>query len=377
MDFEKLAQYAAESKASDIHLACNYPPMLRIHGDIQRINLANLTQEMMANIANSIMTDVQRAKFAEEWELDFSITVGTSRYRVNAYRTIAGTSMAFRLIPGQVIPLSELNLPAVIERFAHLEQGLVLVTGPTGSGKSTTLASLVNHINQIYSKHIVTIEDPVEFVFKSEKSLINQREVGGSTRSFNAALKSALREDPDVLMIGEMRDLETIKLALTAAETGHLVFGTLHTSSAAKTVTRIVDVFPPGEKDMVRQGLAQALQGVVAQRLLQRPEGQGRIAVHEVLVSNSAIRNLITENKIPQIISAMQVGGSQGMILMEDAVSQMLNKGLVTKESAESLLMKMEDNIQPSGPKIAEDAPRPIQKNGVLPAQVYTRSDFE
>jgi twitching motility protein PilT len=298
----------------------------------------------------SIMTDEQRAEFEKNLELDFAISFGEkARFRVNAFTNRQGSAAVFRTIPSVVPTMEELDLPPVIRRFSELEKGIILVTGPTGSGKSTTLASMVDHINETMPKHILTIEDPVEFFHTSKKALINHRELGADTQSFARALKSALREDPDVILVGEMRDHETISLALTAAETGHLVFGTLHSSSAAKTIDRIIDVFPTGDKEMIRSMLASSLQGVVAQTLLKKADGSGRVAAFEVLVGTNAVRNLIRENQIPQMYSMIQTGSRYGMITMEDAVKNLLEQGLVDEDEAHAVLAKTTDDEGDTG----------------------------
>ena len=304
----------------------------------------DLTGDDIRTMLFSVMRDDQRAEFERDMEIDFAISLGeTARFRVNAFTTRIGTSAVFRTIPFEIPTMAELDLPPVLKRFAELEKGIVLVTGPTGSGKSTTLAAMVNHINQTMSKHILTIEDPVEFFHTSQKSLVNHREVGTDTQSFKRALKSALREDPDVILVGEMRDHETISLALTAAETGHLVFGTLHSNSAAKTIDRIIDVFPMGDKEMARAMLSSSLQGVVAQTLLKRADDSGRVGAFEVLVGTNAVRNLIRENQIPQMYSMMQTGSRFGMITMQDSIKDLLEGEIIDKDEARQALMSVTD----------------------------------
>ena len=344
MDITQLLAFAMQNRASDLHLSAGNQPIIRVHGDLKRIKGDVLTSDVVRTMLYSIMTEDQRAHYERDWELDFAISFGEkARFRVNAFTTRLGVSAVFRTIPSVVPTMEELELPPVMRRFAELEKGIVLVTGPTGSGKSTTLASLVNHINLHMSKHILTIEDPVEFFHTSKKSLVNHRELGVDTHSFAKALKSALREDPDVILVGEMRDHETISLALTAAETGHLVFGTLHSSSAPKTIDRIIDVFPMSDKEMVRAMLSGSLQGVVAQTLLQRKDGSGRVGAYEILVGTNAVRNLIRENQIPQIYSMMQTGARYGMITMEDAVNDLFDAGLISAEEMRRAKLKSSD----------------------------------
>ena len=329
MEVTELLAFAMQSKASDLHLSSGNPPLLRISGDLRPLKVEPLTGDQVKTMLYSIMTEEQRADYEAEKDLDFAIAFGESaRFRVNAFNINRGPAAVFRTIPTVIPSLDDLNAPPIFKQFTEFEKGLVLVTGPTGSGKSTTLAAMINHINRNHPKHILTIEDPVEFVHKSDKSLINHREVGKHTKSFARALKSALREDPDVILVGEMRDHETISLALTAAETGHLVMGTLHTSSAAKTIDRIIDVFPAGDKDMVRAMIGGSLQAVISQALLKKVGG-GRVAAHDLLVGTSAVRNLIRENKIPQIGSMMQMGQRYGMQTMEDCVRDLVARGVV------------------------------------------------
>ncbi len=306
----------------------------------------SLSSDDIRTMLYSVMTEEQRAEYEEHMELDFAIALGEkARFRVNGFTTRLGASAVFRTIPSEVPTMEQLDLPPVMRRFAELEKGIILVTGPTGSGKSTTLASMINHINVHHAKHILTIEDPVEFFHNSKKSLINHREVGTDTKNFARALKSALREDPDVILVGEMRDYETISLALTAAETGHLVFATLHSNSASKTIDRVIDVFPTGDKEMVRAMLASSIQGVVAQTLL-RKEGGGRVGAFEILVGTNAVRNLIRENQIPQMYSMMQTGSRYGMITMEDAVTDLLEAGIIDKAEARRALLRTTDESE-------------------------------
>lgn len=350
MDITQLLAFVMQNGASDLHLSAGNPPIVRVHGGLKRLKSDVLTSDMIRAMLYSIMSDEQRAEYEKNFEIDFAIAFGEkARFRVNAFINRNGAAAVLRTIPSTVPTMEELELPAVIRRFAELEKGIILVTGATGSGKSTTLASIINHINENMSKHILTIEDPVEFFHTSKKSLINHRELGTDTKSFAKALKSALREDPDVILVGEMRDHETISLALTAAETGHLVLGTLHANTAAKTIDRIIDVFPSGEKEMVRAMLAGSLQGIVAQQLLKKEGGKGRVGAFEVLVGTSAVRNLIRENQIPQLYSMIQTGSRYGMITMEDAIKNLLEAGLVDHESARSAMLKTTDEDDGAG----------------------------
>ncbi len=344
MDFSQLATYAVEHKASDIHLSPGLPPLLRIYGDVKEIHVAPFRGDDIRNMLYGMMNEVQKKQYQEDLELDFSISIGTSlRFRVNAFNTINGPAAAFRMIPVEVKSLAQLSAPEVFESFTRFPRGIVLVTGPTGTGKSTTLAALINHINENENSHIITIEDPVEFIHKSKKSLVNQREVGPNTKSFATALKSALRQDPDVLLVGELRDLESISLALTAAETGQLVFATLHTNSAAKTIDRIVDVFPGNDKEMIRAMLSGSLQAVISQQLLKKQDGTGMVAAYEVLVATPAIRNMIRENKIPQISSLMQLGSKEGMCVMSDYVRSLYAQGIISRKEAGFAIVDEED----------------------------------
>ncbi|PCI53628.1 MAG: twitching motility protein PilT, partial [Methylophilaceae bacterium] len=309
MDISDLLAFSVKNKASDLHLSAGQPPMIRVHGDIRKINVPTMDHTEVHGMVYDIMNDGQRKTYEETLECDFSFEIpNLARFRVNAFNQNRGAGAVFRTIPSKILTLEELNCPAIFKEIAETPRGIVLVTGPTGSGKSTTLAAMVDYINENEMGHILTIEDPIEFVHQSKKSLINQREVGPHTLSFQNALRAALREDPDVILIGELRDLETIRLALSAAETGHLVFGTLHTSSAAKTVDRIVDVFPAAEKEMVRSMLSESLRAVISQTLCKTKDEQGRVAAHEIMIGTPAIRNLIRENKVAQMYSAIQTG---------------------------------------------------------------------
>lgn len=335
MQITDLLAFGAKNKASDLHLSSGISPMIRVHGDMRRINLPEMSAEEVGNMVTSVMNDHQRKIYQQNLEVDFSFELpNVARFRVNAFNTGRGTAAVFRTIPSTVLSLEELKAPSIFQKIAESPRGMVLVTGPTGSGKSTTLAAMINYINETQPAHILTIEDPIEFVHQSKKSLINQRELHQHTLSFANALSSALREDPDVILVGEMRDPETIGLALTAAETGHLVFGTLHTTSAAKTVDRIVDVFPAGEKEMVRSMLSESLTAVISQNLLKMRDGNGRVASHEILIANPAVRNLIRENKITQINSVLQTGQASGMQTMDQSLQSLVRQGLIAPEVA-------------------------------------------
>lgn len=344
MDLTQLLAFTMQNEASDLHLSSGSPPIIRVSGTLKRVKANPLTSDDIRTMLYSVMTEAQRANFERNQDIDFAIALGEkARFRVNGFNTRLGTSAVFRVIPSVVPTMEDLELPPVIRRFANIEKGLVLVTGPTGSGKSTTLASILNHINIHHAKHILTIEDPVEFFHSSKKSLISHREIGEDTENFKTALKSALREDPDVILVGEMRDYETISLALTAAETGHLVFGSLHANSASKTIDRIIDVFPPGDKEMVRAMLSGTLEGVIAQTLLKRKDGQGRVGAFEILVGTNAVRNLIRENQVPQLNSMMQTGARFGMQTMEDAVADLYEGNIIDKEEARRVLISSAD----------------------------------
>jgi twitching motility protein PilT len=334
VDIAQLLTFAVKNNASDLHLSAGVPPIIRVDGDVKRINMPALQHKLVHSMVYDIMNDKQRKEFEEFLETDFSFEIpNLARFRVNAFNQNRGCSAVFRTIPSQILTLEDLGCPRIFKDIAMHPRGLVLVTGPTGSGKSTTLAAMIDYINDTKPDHILTIEDPIEFVHESKKSLINQREVHRDTLGFSQALRSALREDPDVILLGEMRDLETIRLALTAAETGHLVFGTLHTSSAAKTVDRIVDVFPGEEKEMVRSMLSESLRAVISQTLLKRTGG-GRIAAHEIMIGTPAIRNLIREGKIAQMYSTIQTGQAQGMQTLDQNLQDLMTQGFITKEEA-------------------------------------------
>ncbi|MGE3474408.1 MAG: type IV pilus twitching motility protein PilT [Rhodospirillaceae bacterium] len=364
MEITELLSFAQKNKSSDLHLVGGKEPMVRIDGGLRPIKTGDIAADVVKNMLYSVMTEEQRAQYEAEKEIDFAIAFGAdSRFRVNAYTTTTGPAAAFREIPTKIPSLEQLNAPEIFKQFCDFERGMVLVTGPTGSGKSTTLSAMINHMNENSDMHILTVEDPVEFVHPKKRALINHREVGRHTQSFSRALKSALREDPDVILVGEMRDHETISLALTAAETGHLVMGTLHTSSAAKTVDRIIDVFPAGEKEMVRAMIAGSLQAVISQVLLKR-KGGGRAAAHEIMVGTSAVRNLIRENKVPQIYSMIQVGQRYGMQTMEDSMRKLVEQGIVDASEVSAMTAKLGDgggeSAKPAAaaPAAAQPAPQ-------------------
>jgi len=334
MDIAELLAFSVKHNASDLHLSAGLPPMIRVDGDIRRINVPVLDHKVVHELVYDIMNDKQRKDYEEFFEVDFSFEIpGLARFRVNAFNQDRGAAAVFRTIPSKILSLEELNCPAVFRDICDNPRGLVLVTGPTGSGKSTTLAAMMDYKNDSEYGHILTIEDPIEFVHQSKKCLINQREVHRDTLGFAEALRSALREDPDIILVGELRDLETIRLAMTAAETGHLVFGTLHTSSAAKTIDRIVDVFPAGEKAMVRSMLSESLRAVISQTLLKKTGG-GRVACHEIMIGTPAIRNLIREDKVAQMYSAIQTGQAHGMQTLDQSMQEMLRKGMISKQDA-------------------------------------------
>ena len=334
MDISELLAFGVKNKASDLHLSAGLPPMIRVDGDIRRINVPALDHKGVHGLIYDIMNDKQRKDYEEFLECDFSFSIpGLARFRVNAFNQERGSSAVFRTIPSDILSLEDLGAPAIFKELANQARGVVLVTGPTGSGKSTTLAAMVDYINDSHFGHILTIEDPIEFVHQSKKCLINQREVHRDTLGFSEALRSALREDPDIILVGEMRDLETIRLALTAAETGHLVFGTLHTSSAAKTIDRIVDVFPAAEKPMVRSMLSESLRAVISQSLLKKIGG-GRVAAHEIMVGTPAIRNLIREDKVAQMYSAIQTGQNHGMQTLDQNLLELVQRGIVSRQDA-------------------------------------------
>jgi twitching motility protein PilT len=335
VDISDLLAFSVKNKASDLHLSAGLPPMIRVHGDVRKINVPSMDHSQVHDMVYDIMNDGQRKIYEETLECDFSFEIpNLARFRVNAFNHNRGAGAVFRTIPSKILTLEELNCPAIFKEIADTPRGIVLVTGPTGSGKSTTLAAMIDYINENEMGHILTVEDPIEFVHQSKKCLINQREVGPHTLSFQNALRSALREDPDVILVGEMRDLETIRLALSAAETGHLVFGTLHTSSAAKTIDRIVDVFPAAEKEMVRSMLSESLRSVISQTLCKTKDEQGRVAAHEIMIGTPAIRNLIRENKVAQMYSAIQTGQNIGMQTLDQNLQDLVRRNIISVAEA-------------------------------------------
>jgi len=334
MDIAELLTFSVKNGASDLHLSAGLPPMIRVDGDMRKVNVPALDHKTVHGLVYDIMNDKQRKDYEEFLETDFSFEIpDLARFRVNAFNHNRGAGAVFRTIPSDILSLEDLGTPGIFKEIADTPRGLVLVTGPTGSGKSTTLAAMIDYINSLQYAHILTIEDPIEFVHQSKKCLLNQREVHRDTLGFNEALRSALREDPDIILVGEMRDLETIRLALTAAETGHLVFGTLHTTSAAKTIDRVIDVFPAAEKTMVRSMLSESLRAVIAQTLMKKVGG-GRIAAWEIMIGTPAIRNLIREDKVAQMYSSIQTGNAVGMTTLDQYLQDLLSKGLITKQDA-------------------------------------------
>lgn len=334
MDIAELLAFSVKNKSSDLHISAGLPPMIRVDGDLRKINLPALEHKDVIKIVYDIMNDRQRKEYEEFLETDFSFEINNlARFRVNAFNQSRGAAAVFRTIPSTILSMEDLNLPPIFQEMANFSRGLVLVTGPTGSGKSTTLAAIIDYINSSRYEHILTVEDPIEFVHQSKKCLVNQREVHKDTLSFNAALRSALREDPDIILVGELRDLETIRLAMTAAETGHLVFGTLHTNSATKTINRIIDVFPAEEKSMVRSMLSESLQAVVAQSLLKKNKG-GRVAALEIMMCTGAIRNLIREDKVAQMYSSIQTGQAKGMQTLDQHLTELVNHNVISRHIA-------------------------------------------
>ncbi len=336
MDITELLAFSAKQGASDLHLSAGLPPMIRVDGDVRRVNVPPMEHKEVLALIYEIMNDKQRRDFEEHLESDFSFEVpGVARFRVNAFNQNRGVGAVFRTIPSEVLSMEQLGMGEVFRKISDFPRGVVLVTGPTGSGKSTTLAAMLNYINENRPEHILTIEDPIEFVHESKKCLVNQREVHRDTHGFEQALRSALREDPDIILVGELRDLETIRLALTAAETGHLVFGTLHTTSAAKTIDRVVDVFPAAEKAMVRSMLSESLQAVISQTLLKR-EGGGRVAAHEIMIGTPAIRNHVREDKVAQMYSAIQAGRNVGMQTLDQCLEELVKKKIIGRQAAKA-----------------------------------------
>jgi twitching motility protein PilT len=338
LTIQELLKFTVEAEASDLHISAGSVPMVRVHGQMRKLNLPKMSVEEVEKLIFSTMNDSQITMFKEKLEIDFSTKLSDdTRFRVNAFHQVNGLACAFRVIPNVIKSFEELNLPEVISRLAHRHKGLILVTGPTGSGKSTTLATMIDHINESRHCHIITVEDPIEFVHFSKNSLINQRELGHDTWSFTAALRSALREDPDVILVGEMRDLETVQLALTSAETGHLVLSTLHTSSATKSIDRIIDMFPKEQQGQVRSMLSESLQAVVAQTLLPRKDGAGRVPALEIMIANAAVRNLIREEKTYQIPSVIQAGTKEGMQSKDQSLYNHVMNGLLDRKVAEDV----------------------------------------
>lgn len=367
---DELFKLMKKENASDLHITSGAPPYLRIHGEMVKLNHRDLTPEETQALIFEILTEKQKRQFVEQWELDCSYYLqDVGRFRCNVFMQRRGVAAVFRIIPEQIKTVEELNLPKTLLDMIDTHKGLILVTGPTGSGKSTTLAALINHINMNERAHIVTVEDPIEFVHNNHKSLVNQREVSSHTKSFANALKASLREDPDIILVGEMRDLETISLAMTAAETGHLVFGTLHTNSAPKTVDRIIDVFPESQQAQIRVMLSESLRGVIAQALLPKADRQGRVAVLEVLVNTPAVANLIREGKTFQIPSSMQTGKSQGMTTFENSVMDLVKSGAVSRNDAFAFLGKKDPSITPTqGTPVAAPAGPPVTGSAQAPS---------
>jgi twitching motility protein PilT len=358
MDITELLAFSVQNNASDLHLSAGVPPMIRVDGDVRRINIAEFDAKQVQSLIYDIMNDKQRKEYEQNLETDFSFEVpNLARFRVNAFNNARGPAAVFRTIPSEVLTLEQINAPDIFRQISEKPRGLILVTGPTGSGKSTTLAAMIDYINASRHDHILTIEDPIEFVHTSKKSLISQREVHRDTHSFNNALRSALREDPDVILVGELRDLETIRLAMTAAETGHLVFGTLHTTSAPKTIDRIIDVFPGEEKSMVRSMLSESLQAVISQTLCKK-QGGGRVAAHEIMIGVPAIRNLIREDKIAQMYSSIQTGSAYGMQTLDQCLQKLISTGQISAEEAAKKAVD-KDGFSSSGVSSAPQQSRP------------------
>lgn len=351
---DDLFKIMVEQGASDLHVTSGAPPLLRLNGDMVPMNFKELSNQDVQSLVFEILNEKQKKIFIEKWELDCAYSIpSVGRFRCNVFMQRKGLGAVFRIIPEDIKTPEQLGLPMTLIDLCNVHKGLILVTGPTGSGKSTTLASLIHHINMNQESHIITVEDPIEFVHQNIKCIVNQREVGTHTKSFANALKAALREDPDIMLVGELRDLETISLALTAAETGHLVFATLHTNSAAKTIDRIIDVFPEGQQQQIRTMLAESLRGVVAQTLFRRADGPGRVAAYEIMKCTRAISNLIRENKIHQIPSQIQIGQKDGMMLFEKSVDELLKRGKISRAEAHSFLGKDDDSKDSPGGLIA------------------------
>ncbi len=335
MDMADILADVVAMGASDLHLAVNLPPMVRLDGELRNLDYPVLTTNKTRELVYSILTQDQRQKLETDWEVDLSYSLyGQARFRVNAFFDRGSLAAALRVVPVNIRTVEELGLPPVVHSFCHKPRGFVVVTGPTGSGKSTTLAAMLDEINEARPDHIVTIEDPIEFLHQHKRCVVNQREVGTDTKAFPAALRSALRQDPDIILIGEMRDLETIQIALTAAETGHLVFATLHTQDAPQTIDRMIDVFPPHQQSQIRVQIAATLEGVVTQQLLPKASGQGRAAAVEVLIANAAVRNLIREGKTHQLYTVMQTGSQQGMQTMNASLAHLVKRGDITRDLA-------------------------------------------
>ncbi len=338
MTIQELLKFTSDAGASDLHISAGSFPMVRVHGEMKRLNLPVFGKQEVEDLIRSVMTEAQWEMFEKRLELDFSTKLSNDvRFRVNAFHQINGLGCAFRVIPNEILSFEELHLPDVLRKLAMKQKGLILFTGPTGSGKSTSLATMIDYINVNKKRHIITIEDPIEFVHKSKQSLLNQRELGHDTLSFTNALRAALREDPDVILVGEMRDLETVSLALAAAETGHLVFSTLHTSSATKSIDRIIDMFPKEQQNQVRSMLSETLQAVVAQTLLKKKDGKGRVPAMEIMIANTAVKNLIREEKTYQIPSVIQAGTKEGMQTLDQSLYNHVMNGLINRKAAEEL----------------------------------------
>jgi len=357
-DLSALLGFAHDQGASDLHISAGLPPMLRIRGEIVRLEMAPLSREETHASLGALMNDEQRSVFEATHDVDFAFEIpGLSRFRANVMMQSRGEAAVFRLVPTKILTLEQLGMPPVLKTLADKERGLVVVTGPTGSGKSTTLAAMVNYVNETTAGHIITVEDPIEFVHESKHCLVNQREVGRHTKSFTAALRASLREDPDVILVGELRDLETTQLAISAAETGHLVFATLHTNSAAKTIDRIIDMFPSGQQAQIRTMMSESLEGIVAQTLLPAKEGNGRVAAIEVLVGVPALRNLIREDKTAQILSVIQTGANHGMMSLDQHLRELVMHGRLERAVAARYASNPSVFESPAAPAAGAAAP--------------------